>query len=81
MKTQVAAGGVSVGLLILSSLYSALQKLSCFCPGSLTGIHIPVVRSMPLSEAFPALLSALVSTVLFLSVGIFALRDKRSRSI
>ena len=74
MKTQVAAGGVSVGLLILSSLLPAFsQKLSRFCPGSLTGYpHSLLSGSMSLSEAFPALLSALVSTVLFLSVGIFA---------
>lgn len=74
MKTQVAAGGVSVGLLILSSLLLAFsQKLSRFCPGSLTGYpHSLLSGSMSLSEAFPALLSALVSTVLFLSVGIFA---------
>jgi len=73
MKTQIAAGGVSVGLLIFTSLFPALwQELAVFSPGSLTGYQISLLTgSISLAEAFPAVLSALALTVFFLSTGIF----------
>jgi len=73
MKSKIAAGGVSVGLLILTLLLPALwREPARFFPGSLTGYpNALLTGTLSLPEALPAVLSALILTLFFLGAGIF----------